>query len=468
MQIKFCGAARVVTGSSHLLLLDDGFKLLLDCGLFQGGEYYIDAYNATFEFDPKEIDALILSHAHIDHSGRIPKLVKEGFRGKIFCTAATKDLCEIMLRDSAHIQENDAKFINKKRAKRNQAPIEPLYKQDDVEAALKLFVAVNYETVFEVHKGVTAYFRDNGHIIGSGSILIHIRSGKRELKVGFTGDIGRPNRPILKDPVQMEEADYLICESTYGGRSHDSFPDDKEYFLKVILDTCISRKGKLIIPAFSIGRTQELVFMLDQLNKENRLPPIPVFVDSPLSTNATEIYRNHPECFDDAITQYLHSDSNPFGFNNLQYITEVEQSKALNLFPGPCIIISASGMAEAGRIVHHIFNNMENARNTILIVGYCAEQSLGWKIRKGISPIKLFGEEKQLKAKVEIMDSFSAHGDHNELLAFLNNQNRTRLKKIFLVHGDFESQLAFKKGLEKNGFHFISMPEKGEVKQLEY
>ncbi len=468
MQIKFCGAARVVTGSSHLLLLDDGFKLLLDCGLFQGGEYYIDAYNATFEFDPKEIDALILSHAHIDHSGRIPKLVKEGFRGKIFCTAATKDLCEIMLRDSAHIQENDAKFINKKRAKRNQAPIEPLYKQDDVEAALKLFVAVNYETVFEVHKGVTAYFRDNGHIIGSGSILIHIRSGKRELKVGFTGDIGRPNRPILKDPIQMEEADYLICESTYGGRSHDSFPDDKEYFLKVILDTCISRKGKLIIPAFSIGRTQELVFMLDQLNKENRLPPIPVFVDSPLSTNATEIYRKHPECFDDAITQYLHSDSNPFGFNNLQYITEVEQSKALNLFPGPCIIISASGMAEAGRIVHHIFNNMENARNTILIVGYCAEQSLGWKIRKGISPIKLFGEEKQLKAKVEIMDSFSAHGDHNELLAFLHNQNRTRLKKIFLVHGDFESQLAFKKGLEKNGFHFISMPEKGEVKQLEY
>jgi metallo-beta-lactamase family protein len=468
MQIKFCGAARVVTGSSHLLLLDDGFKLLLDCGLFQGGENYIDEYNASFEFDPKEIDALILSHAHIDHSGRIPKMVKEGFRGKIFCTAATKDLCSIMLRDSAHIQENDAKFINKRRAKRNQAPIEPLYKQEDVDTALKLFVAVNYETVFTVHKGVTAYFRDNGHIIGSGSILLHIHSNKHELKIGFTGDIGRPQRPILKDPISMEEVDYLICESTYGGRFHESFPDDKEYFLKVILDTCISRKGKLIIPAFSIGRTQEIVFMLDQLSKENRLPPIPVFVDSPLSTNATEIYRNHPECFDEAITQYLHTDSNPFGFNNLQYITEVEQSKALNLLPGPCIIISASGMAEAGRIVHHIFNNMEDARNTVLIVGYCAEQSLGWKIRKGISPIRLFGEEKQLRAKVEIMDSFSAHGDHNEMLAFLNNQNRARLKKIFLVHGDFESQLAFKKGLEKNGFNFISMPEKGEVKQLDY
>ena len=468
MQIKFCGAARVVTGSSHLLLLDDGFKLLLDCGLFQGGENYIDEYNASFEFEPKEIDALILSHAHIDHSGRIPKLVKEGFRGKIFCTAATKDLCGIMLRDSAHIQENDAKYINKRRAKRNQAPIEPLYKQDDVDAALNLFVVVNYETLFTIHKGVTAYFRDNGHIIGSGSILLHIQSNRHTLKIGFTGDIGRPQRPILKDPISMEEVDYLICESTYGGRFHESFPDDKEYFLKVIIDTCISRKGKLIIPAFSIGRTQEIVFMLDQLSKENRLPPIPVFVDSPLSTNATEIYRNHPECFDEAITQYLHTDSNPFGFNNLQYITDVEQSKALNLLPGPCIIISASGMAEAGRIVHHIFNNMEDARNTILIVGYCAEQSLGWKIRKGISPIRLFGEEKQLRAKVEIMDSFSAHGDHNEMLAFLNNQNRARLKKIFLVHGDFESQLAFKKGLEKNGFSFISMPEKGEVKQLDY
>ncbi|MEO6167600.1 MAG: MBL fold metallo-hydrolase [Chitinophagales bacterium] len=466
MHIKFCGAARVVTGSSHLIVLDDGYKILLDCGMFQGGENYVDAFNATFEFDPKEIDVLILSHAHIDHSGRIPKLVKEGFSGKIICTSATKDLCGIMLRDSAHIQESDAKYVNKKRAKRNQPPISPLYNQNDAEAALKLFESVDYEAPFTVHNGVTAYFRDNGHIIGSGSILLNIDSNGSQKKIGFTGDIGRPNRPILKDPIRMEDVDYLISESTYGGRYHESYPDDKEYFLKVILDTCINRKGKLIVPAFSIGRTQELVFMLDQLNKEGKLPHIPVYVDSPLSTNATEIYRNHTECFDDYISKYILTDSNPFGFNDLQYITEAEQSKALNINPQPCIIISASGMAEAGRIVHHISNNMEDPRNTILIVGYCAEQSLGWKIRKGISPIRLFGEEKQLRAKVEIMDSFSAHGDHDEMLSFMDNLNRERLKKLFLVHGDFEAQLALKKGLEKNGFKFISMPEKGEVKEL--
>ncbi|MEP7127770.1 MAG: MBL fold metallo-hydrolase [Chitinophagales bacterium] len=468
MHIKFCGAARVVTGSSHLIVLDDGFKILLDCGMFQGGENYVDAFNASFEFDPKEIDVLILSHAHIDHSGRIPKLVKEGFRGKIFCTSATKDLCGIMLRDSAHIQESDAKYINKKRAKRNQPPISPLYNQEDAEAALKQFEMVNYETPFAVHNGVSAYFRDNGHIIGSGSVLLNINVNGTERKIGFTGDIGRPNRPILKDPIPMEDVDYLISESTYGGRFHESFPDDKEYFLKVILDTCMKRKGKLIIPAFSIGRTQELVFMMDQLYKEGRLPRVPVYVDSPLSTNATEIYRKHTECFDDFISKYILTDDNPFGFNDLKYITDVEQSKALNLMPEPCIIISASGMAEAGRIVHHIKNNMEDPRNTILIVGYCAEQSLGWKIRKGISPIRLYGEEKILKAKVEIMDSFSAHGDHNELLQFMNNLNREKLKKLFLVHGDFEAQLALKKGLEKNGFQFISMPEKGEEKELSF
>ncbi|MBX7108954.1 MAG: MBL fold metallo-hydrolase [Chitinophagales bacterium] len=468
MQIKFCGAARTVTGSSHLLQLNDGYRILLDCGMFQGNENYVDNFNAAFEFDPKDIDILLLSHAHIDHSGRIPKLVKEGFRGKIVCTAATKDLCEIMLRDSAHIQESDAKYVNKKRAKRNLPPISPLYSQEDAEKAMQQFVTVNYETPFSAGKGVKAYFRDNGHIIGSGSILLTMNDGGTERKIGFTGDIGRPNRPILKDPIRMEDVDYLISESTYGGRFHESYPDDKEYFLSVILDTCIKRKGKLIIPAFSIGRTQELVFMMDQLHKEGRLPHLPVYVDSPLSTNATEIYRRHTECFDEFISRYLLTDANPFGFNDLKYITDAEESKALNLLPEPCIIISASGMAEAGRIVHHIKNNMEDARNTILIVGYCAEQSLGWKIRKGISPIRLFGEEKTLRAKVEIMDSFSAHGDHNELLQFLDNLNRNRLKKLFLVHGDFEAQLALKKGLEKNGFQFISMPEKGEVKELAF
>jgi metallo-beta-lactamase family protein len=337
-----------------------------------------------------------------------------------------------------------------------------------VPPALKLFESVDYEKETLVREGVTVYFRDNGHIFGSGSILLSIQTPGGVRKIGFTGDIGRPNRPILKDPVHMEDVDYLISESTYGGRYHESFPDDKEYFLKVITDCCIVRKGKVIIPAFSIGRTQEIVYMLDQLSKEGRLPHIPVYVDSPLSTNATEIYRRHTECFDDQITAYILTDPNPFGFNDLRYITEVAQSKALNTMPEPCIIISASGMAEAGRIVHHIKNNMEDPRNTILIVGYCAERTLGWKIRKGISPIKLYGEEKKLMAKVEIMDSFSAHGDHDELLAFMNNLNREKLKKLFLVHGDFEAQLALKKGLEKNGFKVISMPQKGEVKELTF
>lgn len=271
MHIKFCGAARTVTGSSHLLELNDGYRILLDCGMFQGNENYVDSFNATFEFDPKEIDVLLLSHAHIDHSGRIPKLVKEGFRGKIFCTAATRDLCGIMLRDSAHIQESDAKYVNKKRAKRNLPPISPLYSQEDAERAMQQFVTVNYETPFNAGKGVTAYFRDNGHIIGSGSILLKINDHGKERTIGFTGDIGRPDRPILKDPIRMEDVDYLISESTYGGRFHESYPDDKEYFLKIILDTCINRKGKLIIPAFSIGRTQELVFMMDQLHKEGHV-----------------------------------------------------------------------------------------------------------------------------------------------------------------------------------------------------
>lgn len=466
MHIKFCGAARVVTGSSHLVITDNGLKILLDCGMFQGNENYVDRYNANFLFDPKEIDVLILSHAHIDHSGRIPKLVKKGFKGKVLCTSATKDLCSIMLRDSAHIQENDAKYINKKRAKKNLAPISPLYTQQDAENAMAHFEARDYETPFEVGNGVTAYFRDNGHIIGSGSVTLHVQSGGSVTKIGFTGDIGRANRPILKDPKHMENVDYLISESTYGGRLHETFPDDKEYFLKVIVDTCIERKGKLIIPAFSIGRTQELVFMMDQLQKEGRLPRIPVYVDSPLSTNATEIYRKHTECFDEFITNYLLTDPNPFGWNDLKYITDVEDSKALNFKPEPCVIISASGMAEAGRIVHHIKNNMEDSRNTILIVGYCAEQSLGWKIRKGISPIRLYGENRTLRAKVEIMDSFSAHGDHNELLAFMDNLDRQQLNKLFLVHGDFEAQLALKKGLEKNGFRFISLPQMGEEKIL--
>jgi len=464
MKIQFCGAARTVTGSSHLLVLEDGYKILLDCGLFQGQDAYDDENNLKFLFRPEEIDCLVLSHAHIDHAGRIPKLVKEGFRGRIICTSATKDLSEIMLADSAHIQEKDAQYENKKRKKRGLGLVNPLYSVEDAQHSLKQFVSIKYEEWYQIKQGVEVLFRDNGHILGSGSVSIKIKEGDRLIKVGFTGDIGRPNRPILKDPKQMDDVDVLLCESTYGGRIHEAFPDDLDHFYKVIKETCIDRRGKIIIPAFSIGRTQEIVYMLDKLHHEKNLDRIPVYVDSPLSTNATEIYRNHTECFDEEISAHLQSDPNPFGFNNLQYITEVEESKNLNMMEGPAIIISASGMAEAGRVIHHISNNIENENNTILMVGYCAKGTLGARIRNGEKEIKLFGEMKQVKARVELMDSFSAHGDQKEMLDFLDNLDRKSLQKIYLVHGDYEEgQLPFKKCLEDKGFEKVLIPEKGEI-----
>jgi len=465
MQIKFCGAARTVTGSSHLITLDDGYKILLDCGLFQGSQAYIDEFNQQFLFDPKEIDCMVLSHAHIDHAGRIPKLVKEGFRGKIICTSATNDLSKIMLLDSAHIQEKDTEFHNKRRAKKGLPPLNPLYEAIDAERALSQFLSVKYEEWFPIREDVAVLIRDNGHILGSGSVTLKIkRTNGKELRIAFTGDIGRPDRPILKDPRQMDNADYVISESTYGSRLHEKSPDDKEHLFEVVKATCIDRNAKVIIPSFSVGRTQEIVYMLNQLEQQRKLNRIPVFVDSPLSTNATEIYRQHPECFDDEICQYMSKDPNPFGFNNLQYITEVEQSKQLNALKGSAIIISASGMAEAGRIVHHISNNIENPDNTILIVGYCAEGTLGWRLRKGVEEVKIFGEEKKVKAQIAVMDSFSAHGDQKEMLSFLDNLDRSQLKQLFLVHGDYEDgQLPFKEVLEKNRFRNISIPQKGEV-----
>lgn len=466
MQIKFCGADRTVTGSSHLIILDDGYKILLDCGLFQGKQAYVDEWNTKFEFDPKEIDALILSHAHIDHAGRIPKLVKDGFNGNIYCTPATLDLSNIMLADSGHIQQKDNEFHNKKRKKQGLAEIPPLYEIKDVERAMKLFKQVNYEQWFNIRNDVSFLFRDNGHILGSGSVTLKIISNGKETVIGFTGDIGRPNRPILKNPITMPDCDYLISESTYGNRLHEKFPEDMETFWKVVDETCYQRKGKLLIPAFSVGRTQEIVYMLDQMTKVKQMDRLPVYVDSPLSTNATEIYRSHPECFDDEINKYLLTDSNPFGFNNLTYITDVEQSKALNFDPQPCIIISASGMAEAGRIVHHIYNHIEDEKNTVLFVGYCGERTLGARIRQGMNPIRIFGEEKQVRAHIAIMDSFSAHGDQKEMLDFLNPLDKTRLKKLFLVHGDYDAQLVFKGKLNEMGFTNIEIPEQGNVFEI--
>jgi metallo-beta-lactamase family protein len=466
MQIKFCGADRTVTGSSHLLIFDDGFKVLLDCGLFQGRQAYVDEWNQKFLFDPKEINALVLSHAHIDHSGRIPKFVREGFTGKIYCTSATLDLCKVMLLDSAHIQEKDSQFHNEKRTKQGLPPIQPLYIVQDVEPALTLFQPIDYEEWFSIRNDISFMFRDNGHILGSGSVNLKIQSKGKEISIGFSGDIGRPNRPILKDPATMPDCDYLISESTYGARIHEKFPDDEKTFWEVVQSTCYERKGKVIIPAFSVGRTQELVYMLDQMIHTYQFDRLPIYVDSPLSVNVTAIYRNHPECFDDQINAYLKTDPNPFGFNNLIYITDVEESKQLNTFPDPCIIISASGMAEAGRIVHHLDNHIEDPRCTILFVGYCGQGTLGARIRNGENPVRIFGVPHAVNAQISIMDSFSAHGDQKEMLDFLNPLDKQRIKKLFLVHGDYDAQTVFKGKLEENNFHNIEIPESGNVFEI--
>ena len=468
MKIKFCGAAREVTGSCHLITLDDNFRILLDCGLYQGGEEGesggegtpMKGFNEKWLFAPKDIDCLILSHAHIDHTGRVPKLVSDGFRGKIYATHATRDLCAIMLLDSARIQEYDAEYENKKK-RQNEPEKTPLYTVDDAREALKQFASYNYEQWFHVHPNVRVMYRDAGHILGSASVTLEIKENGRTIRFGFTGDIGRPHRPILGDPLPMPEVEYLICESTYGDREHESAPGEVDHFIRVVHHTCVEKKGKLIIPAFSVGRTQEIVYMLDQLASAGKLPRVPVYVDSPLAVNATEVFVNHPECFDKDLHDYMLEDDNPFGFNGLQYIRSVEGSKQINTMNKPCIVISASGMMNAGRIRHHLFNNIENQRNTFLIVGYCSPNTPGGRLRDGAKSLYVMGQNKQVLADIEVMDSFSAHGDRVEMLDFLQNQ-RTSVKKLWLVHGTTDRQEKWREYLMENGFGDVEIPGLGE------
>jgi len=463
MKVKFCGAAQFVTGSSHLITLDDGYKILLDCGLFQGKGRHIWDYNNTWHFDPAEIDCLILSHAHIDHTGRVPKLVKDGFTGDIHCTHATRSLCTIMLLDSAKIQQRDVEWHNKRILKKRRKDLskirKPLYDPDDIKPTLDLFIGYNYNRWHEINDKVSVMFRDAGHILGSASVTLKIKEGGKERFVGFTGDIGRPNRPILRSPQQMPKVEYLICESTYGDKDHQLPPEQSEEFLEILRETCIEKKGKLIIPAFSVGRTQEIVYMLDKLETAGLLPKLPVYVDSPLAVNATMIFGQHPECFDNELNQYLLIDKNPFGFNDLNYIREVAHSKALNDSQEPCIIISSSGMMNAGRVKHHLFNNIENEKNTFLIVGYCSPDTPGGMLRDGVESIKLFGDWKMVKADVKVMDSFSAHGDRNEMYDFISNQDD--VKNIFLVHGELDRQTKWKEFLHEKGFQNVEIPEEG-------
>ena len=467
MNIKFCGADRTVTGSSHLLTLDSGFKILLDCGMYQGNEDEYRTFNEEWIYDPAEIDILLLSQAHIDHSGRIPKLVKDGFKGKIICTSATLDLSTIMLKDSAYIQEHDAAYENKWREKRGKELVKPLYTVEDAEVAMQQFVPIEYDKWFSISEEVEVIYRDNGHILGSASVTLKIfREYGDPLLFGFTGDIGRPDRPIIKDPKHMPEVDYLITESTYGGEKHPPHEKEKDQLLEVIKSTCVDNHGKLLIPAFSVGRTQTIVYLMDQLFNEGKLPPIPIFVDSPLAVNATDIFRNHPECFDAELHAYMKNDPSPFGFSKLHYINKVEDSKALNDMDGPAVIISASGMMEGGRIRHHIFNNISNPSTTLLIVGFCPDHTLGGALRNGAKKIHLFGQELEVKARIEIMDSFSAHGDQDEMLQFLDNQSRSKLRKIFMVHGEYPKQVKFRDALMEKGFHHIEIPVIGREERI--
>ena len=471
MKIKFNGAARQVTGSCHLITLDSGYKILLDCGLFQGHGKESWELNNKWAFDPATVDVVVLSHAHIDHSGRLPQLTKEGFRGKIYSTHATRSLCSIMLLDSAKIQERDVEWYNKKLYKKRKKkrkdlrPREALYTSEDVEPTLNKFIGCPYESWVQINDYVEVIFRDAGHILGSSSVTLRIRENGDTKVLGFTGDIGRPDRPILKDPVSLPEVDYLIMESTYGDRLHESNPEQSEKFLKVIENTCLDKKGKLIIPSFSIGRTQEIVYMMDKMATAGALPKIPVYVDSPLAINATSVFASHPECFDREMHEYLLIDSNPFGFNDLHYTRSVKDSKAINDNQKPGVVISASGMMNAGRIRHHLFNHIEDPKNTFLMVGYCSPITPCAALKRGESTIKVFGEEKMINAEIVSMHSFSAHADQQEMIEFIDNQ-KPRIKKIFLVHGEYDAQKSFKKKLHEEGYPDIHIPAMLETVQL--
>jgi metallo-beta-lactamase family protein len=462
MKISFHGAARTVTGSKHLVQLDNNEIILLDCGLFQGMGRDTDSLNAKFGFDAAKVDYVILSHAHIDHSGLLPKLVKEGFRGAIYCTPGTKALAEILLEDSAMIQRDDAKYGNKRRAKQGLPPIEPLYDIEDVNLTIPLLKAVDYNTPTKISDSVEVLFTDAGHIIGSAAVSLKIKNGENTESLTFSGDIGRYRDMILRSPAAFPHADYIIIESTYGDKLHDLIHTTPDDLLKWIESTCVEHKGNLIIPAFSVGRTQEILFELNQLSLEKRLPHIPIYVDSPLSMEATEVLKKFPKYFNKKIQKILEVDDDPFDFEGLRYIKSVEESKALNEDLHPKVIISASGMADAGRVKHHIKNNISNQKNTILLVGYCEPHSLGGRLMNGAKEVKIYSEQYDVVAKVGSIRSMSAHGDYEDLMQFLACQNPDLVKQVFVVHGEAEVQDHFAERLRKKGFKEVHAPEMHE------
>ncbi len=459
MKISFHGAARTVTGSKHLLELNDGTKILLDCGMFQGNPKEADGLNRDWGFEPSEVDYLLLSHAHVDHCGLIPKLVKDGYKGKVYCTPATFDLAKILLLDSAHIQKQDIFYHNKKRAKRGESAVEALYTEDEVHNSLKQFELVKYNEKVVLKEGVSFSYTDVGHIIGSAAVHLVINDGKKETKISFSGDVGRYNDELLRSPDVFPQADYLILESTYGDSLHEDMEVKDQKLLEAIVNTCLKKRGKLVIPAFSVGRTQELVYALNRLEISKALPEIDFFVDSPLSVEATQVMKNHQGELNKKFQEFLKRDKEPFDFKRLHYIQNVEESKALNERKEPCVIISASGMADAGRVKHHIKNVISDKRNTILIVGYCEPRSLGGKLMRNYSEVTLFGEPYTVRAEIQVMRSMSAHGDYEDLCQFIACQNPQEVKTLFLVHGEYDVQQTFRSKLLKKGFADVQIPD---------
>jgi metallo-beta-lactamase family protein len=467
MKIKFCGAAQTVTGSQHLIEIDQK-KILLDCGMFQGKREEAYQMNRKFLFNPEEIDCVLLSHSHIDHSGNLPTLILKGFKKSIYSTPATRDLASILLQDSAHIQEKDVEFVNKKRTKKGEPLFNPLYTIDSAIESLRHFKSFPLQTKFNLdgfNENVSVTFIEAGHILGSAQILLEINDNGRKLKLGFTGDLGRYNLPILKDPEFLGDVDYLIIESTYGGREHKS-AEFAEAELENAIKKAMVKNSKIIVPSFSVGRTQEIVYAITKLFEKGTIPRIPIFVDSPLSVKATEIFKLHPECFDRETLELIQNGLEIFGEENIHYISDVNDSKKLNTFQGPCIIISASGMCEAGRILHHLANNIENPNNTILIVGFMAEYTLGRKLveMKDITggTVKIFGEEFRVNAKINVLNSFSAHADKNELRKYVSLFDKNKMKKIFLVHGEPDQQKIFRDDLVNTGYKNIEIPSRGD------
>ena len=463
MEITFLGAVRSVTGSMHMLQVN-GSRILLECGLFQGHRQEAFERNRKLPFDASKVDVMVLSHAHIDHSGNIPNLVRSGFRGSIYSTFATRDLCSLMLRDAAHIMESDIEYVNRKREKDHLPPLEPIYTSEDAIRSLRSFHGLEYGRATLIAPGVTVTFRDAGHILGSALCVLDIQENGRNYRLLFTGDLGRFGLLILKDPEIVEDIDYLITESTYGGRVHGT-QEQAEAELRLVVNKTYGRKGKVIIPAFAVGRTQEVVYTLHRQELAGQIPHIPIYVDSPLAINATEVFRLHPEAYDAETYQFMLKHQDPFGFDQLHYVRQAEDSKAINAITSPIVIISASGMCESGRILHHLKHNIENPRNTVLFVGFQAENTLGNRIQQKQDKVSIFGDEYSLRAEVATIDGYSAHADRDELLQYIQKVNQ-KLQRIFIVHGDEQASLALQQGLAERGITQTLVPIMAETAMI--